>query len=130
MGDASEIWIALAWQWHLLVADVIGATAIILGYKLFSQIPIKITNEGTIKIPTFGEAKLKVAPGIFFALLGTAMIYASVNRSLHLERTVRPDDVAAQTVSPNATKMQPHFTYDCRPGRALADNTTSRRDPN
>lgn len=42
------------------------------------------TNDGTIKMPKLGEAKLKAAPGIFFALLGTVIVYFSIDRTIDI----------------------------------------------
>jgi hypothetical protein len=70
---------------HLMIGSVIGLICIYFGYKLFSQIPVNLTNDGHFKMPKVGEAKLKVAPGIFFAVLGAAIVYFSIDRSINLK---------------------------------------------
>jgi hypothetical protein len=69
---------------QLLVVSCIGFACIYFGYRLFAQIPIETTNEGHVKMPKLGEVKLKVAPGIFFALLGAAIILYSLVQSTEI----------------------------------------------
>ena len=64
-----------------VIALAVGFLCIYFGYRLFAQIPVKTTNEGQIKMPKFGEVKLKAAPGIFFAALGTLIVVWSMTNS-------------------------------------------------
>jgi hypothetical protein len=86
---------------QLVLASIIGFSCIYLGYRLFAQIPISATNDGHFKMPKLGEVKLKAAPGVFFAVLGAAIVYFSVNRSIDISR----EQVAAKptTASSSAT---------------------------
>lgn len=43
------------------------------------------TNDGQFKMPKIGEVKLKVAPGIFFAVLGAAIIYFSTSHPIAIK---------------------------------------------
>lgn len=76
---------------QLTLGALIGCLCIYFGYKLFSQLPVNVTNDGHFKMPKFGEAKFKVAPGIFFALFGTAIVLVSINRSISITTGAKPD---------------------------------------
>jgi hypothetical protein len=66
---------------------LVGFACIFLGYKPFSQIPVTVTNDGRVKTPRFGEVQLKVAPGIFFAVLGTVIVVVSVTTRFDVDVT-------------------------------------------
>ena len=72
---------------QLTLGSLIGLICIYFGYKLFAQIPVNVTNDGHFKMPQIGEAKLKVAPGIFFAILGAAIVYFSIDRPISINST-------------------------------------------
>lgn len=91
---------------HLLLLTLgalIGCLCIYFGYKLFSQIPVNLTNDGHFKMPNLAEAKLKVAPGIFFAVLGAAIVYFSVSRSVNI-RTVGAEGVVFSNTTIDSSK--------------------------
>ena len=69
---------------QLTLVSFIGFACIYFGYRLFSQIPVTFTNDGHVKMPNLGEMKLKVAPGIFFAIIGAVIIFISVNKSISI----------------------------------------------
>lgn len=70
---------------QLILGSLIGFLCIYFGYRLFAQIPVNLTNDGQFKMPKIGEVKLKVAPGIFFAVLGAAIIYFSTSHPIAIK---------------------------------------------
>src|SRR5271165_6623417 len=84
-------YIALLRVGQLMLVSIFGFGCIYLGYKLFSQIPIKVTNEGQFKIPSIGEAKLKIAPGVFFAVVGAVVLYSSIDRNISITNQLISD---------------------------------------
>ena len=78
-------YIALLRVLQLTLGSLIGFSCIYFGYKLFSQIPFTVTNDGSFKMPKIGEVKLKAAPGLFFAVLGAAIVYFSIDRSIQIQ---------------------------------------------
>jgi len=62
-----------------------GFGCIFFGYKLFVIALTKSDTGGHFKIPGLGEVKLKAAPGVFFALLGAIIIYATVTHPIQVE---------------------------------------------
>ena len=93
---------------QLLLGSIIGLVCIYLGYKLFAQIPVKVTNDGHFKMPKIGEVKLKVAPGIFFAILGAAIVYFSIDRSISISSSVAVD--GDKTTAPSGSSKK-DFKY-------------------
>jgi hypothetical protein len=79
--------IAILRMVQLIIGVLAGFGCLYLGYRLFSQASTG-TNSGSFKIPGFGNVNLKAAPGIFFALIGAVIIYASVARTM----TITDDD--------------------------------------
>jgi hypothetical protein len=69
---------------QLTIVSFLGFACIYLGCRLFAEIPISQTNDGHFKMPTFGEIKLRAAPGIFFALFGAAIMYFSVEKAIEI----------------------------------------------
>lgn len=56
-----------------------GIMSIYFGYRLFLQVPSAKTGDGTFKFPKFGEIALThVAPGVFFAFFGAAVLVMSL----------------------------------------------------
>ena len=84
---------------QLMLGSVIGLLCIYFGYRLFAQIPVNVTNDGQFKMPNVGEAKLKVAPGIFFAILGTAIVYFSLDRSISIRYAPSVDNPGSPSAS-------------------------------
>lgn len=97
---------------QLLLGSIFGLVCIYLGYKLFAQIPVTVTNDGHFKMPKLGEVKLKVAPGIFFAILGTAIIYFSLDRSISFSSGGGPVSGASAEAKSTPAASSPAFTYD------------------
>ncbi|MEH2521580.1 hypothetical protein V1279_007153 [Bradyrhizobium sp. AZCC 1610] len=94
---------------QLTLGTLIGCLCIYFGYRLFAQIPVTVTNDGQFKMPKIGEAKLKVAPGIFFAILGTAVVYYSINRSIELKISPTATNVAHAGICLN------EIDFKCKP---------------
>lgn len=44
-------------------------------------------------MPKLGEVKLKFAPGIFFAILGAAIIYFSLERPIQISESINTSDL-------------------------------------
>jgi hypothetical protein len=66
-----------------IVAVVIGGVAIFLGYRLFLRTPLRNTSSGDFKLPLNTRVVLtRVGPGVFFALFGTAIVWASFYRQI------------------------------------------------
>jgi hypothetical protein len=84
-----ESYVAFARLGQLTIGVLAGIISIYFGYRLFMQIPVNIINEGKITFPTIMDVKLKVAPGIFFAVLGALIIYVCVARKLDLSDVSR-----------------------------------------
>jgi hypothetical protein len=111
---------------QLTLGSLIGCLCIYFGYKLFSQIPVNVTNDGHFKMPKLGEAKLKVAPGIFFAILGAAIVYFSIDRSISIKAnepgsgtsTVEYSKVSPSAPPPIALEYVPggKIEYNCQSG--------------
>lgn len=122
---------------QLMLGSMIGCLCIYFGYKLFSQIPVNVTNDGQFKMPKIGEAKLKVAPGIFFAILGTAIVYFSIERLINIKAAPTVSNArgieysndlfgpkgAVSRIFPPQTEREvsdrrppPGIEYDCRSG--------------
>jgi hypothetical protein len=103
---------------QLCLGSLIGFGAIYFGYRLFSQIPVTVTNDGHFKMPKIGEAKLKVAPGIFFAIVGCVIIYFSINRSIEIQADDRAINEPADFASAPKEGVLPRartFKYACLP---------------
>ena len=79
-APAHDFVIVLMQMIMLGIAMMIGFASIYLGYRLFAQIPVETTNDGHFKMPRIAEVKLKVAPGIFFAVFGTLIIIYVLSR--------------------------------------------------
>ncbi len=84
--------INLLLQWRAIerfASVVIGALAIYLGYKLFMNLPEKReAPDGEMKLMLPGDISVyasRVAPGVFFALFGTAMVFMSFVSPLKLD---------------------------------------------
>ena len=75
-----------------LAAVIIGFLTIWLGYRLFVKATIAPTGQVAGE---FGEVKLtfsNAAPGTFFVLLGAAIIFLAISRSISVETTTRRDN--------------------------------------
>jgi hypothetical protein len=92
---------------QLMLGSLIGLASIYFGYKLFAQIPVKVTNDGSFKMPNVGEVKLKVAPGIFFAALGTAIVYFSLSPSVSIKSGLTEQFSPSTSGSLNKTEALP-----------------------
>lgn len=100
---------------QLILGSIIGLLCIYFGYRLFSQIPVNLTNDGHFKMPKLGEVKLKVAPGIFFALLGTAIVYFTIDRSITIQAaTPRNPSEGARSSFDFSNSPIPPFRYSCQ----------------
>jgi hypothetical protein len=100
---------------QLTLGALIGCLCIYFGYKLFSQIPVNVTNDGHFKIPKFAEVKLKAAPGVCFALLGTVIVFFCINRKMDLEIKTGGTSPAKEAQAPNAP-AQSSKSYTCNLG--------------
>jgi hypothetical protein len=69
---------------HLILSSLLGFGCIYLGYRLFHQIPSRITNDGKFRFPGIGEISFKAAPGIFFAAFGAFIMYCSLSRTISI----------------------------------------------
>jgi hypothetical protein len=77
---------------------------------------------GISKMPKIGEVKLKVAPGIFFAILGAAIVYFSTDRSISFSSGVSSagDAVSSASAKENSfgyqrTSPGSYFGYSQQP---------------
>jgi hypothetical protein len=95
---------------QLLLGSIIGLVCIYLGYKLFAQIPVTVTNDGHFKMPKIGEVKLKVAPGVFFAILGAAIVYFSIDRPITIS-----SDTSSTGGADSASAKAKSFGYETTP---------------
>jgi hypothetical protein len=76
--------VALVRMAQMTLGILAGFCCLYFGYRLFFQ-AIAGTNSGSFRIPGVGSVNLKVAPGIFFALIGATIIYVSLARPLSLD---------------------------------------------
>lgn len=118
--DPTNLNLVLQWRAIERFADVvIGAMAIYLGYKLFMNLPEKReTQDGEMKLLLPGNISVyasRVAPGIFFALFGTAMVLMSFVSPLKLDGgslvlTPAPPKTQDQT-DENPQTIRTSFSY-------------------
>jgi hypothetical protein len=64
-----------------------GILSIYLGYLLFQIASLKSESAGTFKSAVFEFTVSKVGPGVFFALFGAYILYASVSHAVMTETT-------------------------------------------
>ncbi|MEO6741576.1 MAG: hypothetical protein ABIP20_15115 [Chthoniobacteraceae bacterium] len=77
-----------------LIGIIIGGLLAWLGYRLFLDVPVKGDSSGNFKLAGGSEIKLtRIAPGIFFSLFGTAIVFVSFLKPVNLTQTQQ--DVAA-----------------------------------
>jgi hypothetical protein len=118
--DPTDLNLVLQWRAIERFADVvIGAMAIYLGYKLFINLPEKReTQDGEMKLLLPGNISVyasRVAPGVFFALFGTAMVLMSFVSPLKLDGgslvlAPSPDQPRDQTEEDHRT-IKTSFSY-------------------
>jgi hypothetical protein len=103
---------------QLCLGSVIGFGCIYLGYKLFSQIPVRVTNDGYFKMPKLWDVKLKVAPGVFFAILGAAIVYFSIDRQVGVNSVSTHNGNATIPTIPGASSdVSNSFSFSNSPRR-------------
>jgi hypothetical protein len=59
-----------------------GVLSIWLGYKLFSIAEIKADSNASFKSSAITISMTKIAPGVFFALFGAYVLYASITTKI------------------------------------------------
>jgi hypothetical protein len=70
------------------LAIAIGGLAIVLGYRLFQQIPVKQGSSGEFKLPfDLSIGLTRVGPGAFFALFGAAVVGYSLHGAIQTHDT-------------------------------------------
>jgi hypothetical protein len=131
MKERMAEYVALVRISQLFVASILVFCCIYMGYRLFAQIPINITDEGKFKMPKIDEVSLKVAPGIFFAVLGAAIIVFSIEKSIEVSsrsgfQQAKVSNVQTNTASPlfeqfNQDSESPpaRFDYSQSQGKAF-----------
>lgn len=79
-----------------LVGILIGGLLAWLGYRLFLDVKAKADSAGNFTFPGGSAIKLtRIAPGIFFSLFGTAIVFMSFLKPVSLNQA--KEDVAAVT---------------------------------
>ena len=108
-----------------LIALLIGACAIYLGYRLFSSMrELKSDGEGKVELP--GGVSIyvsRVGPGVFFALFGTAIVAFSVLSPAEIRTaSSRNADVpASETSASYLGDSGDAPMFDAERGRTLRD---------
>ena len=68
-----------------ILAVAIGGLSIVLGYRLFLQVPIRADSSGEFKLPwNISLGLTRVGPGAFFALFGAAVVGYSLHGSVRV----------------------------------------------
>lgn len=86
-----------------LLSVVIGGLCIYLGYRLFAA--VKATGEGDAQVKLPGDVTVmvsRVAPGVFFALFGAAVVAVALSRAVSTSEVTR---AAAGGVSEHTTTV-------------------------
>lgn len=138
--DALDPNIAFLWRAIERFANVlIGALAIYLGYKLFMNLPERRENhEGELKLMLPGDISVyasRVAPGVFFALFGTAVVLMSFVSSMELHSGVQAKGAAVKQGAGQPEVMavtaeaatQPATIYSYVSGEADVDRISTDR---
>jgi len=68
---------------RIFAVGIAGVT-IYFGFKLFTLLPTQSDNSGKISLPGFKVVLSKVGPGIFFAALGSLILYQSFTSPIQL----------------------------------------------
>ena len=91
-----------------MLALIIGAFLIYLGYRLFVDVP-KITEQssGNIILPGFEVTLTYVGPGVFFALFGAVVLWLSIRTQLQFSS----QDTPVSSVPSDETPRTVVFTY-------------------
>lgn len=79
-----------------LIAVLLGGVAIVLGYRLFMNVPQATESSAEVDLP--GRIKIiltRIGPGVFFALFGAGIIWASYHYQVTMSsKEIR--EIAAQ----------------------------------
>lgn len=108
-----------------LIGIVIGGLLAWLGYRLFLDVPVKGDSAGNFKIAGGTEIKLtRIAPGIFFSLFGTAIVFVSFLKPVNLTQTQQDvAAVAAMKTMASAGQSAPASSFSgAAPGSVIAPN--------
>lgn len=113
-----------------LIGMLLGGLAIVLGYRLFMNIPQ--STESSAEAHISGKLKIiltRIGPGVFFALFGAGIIWSSYNYSVtaagkreHLP--IANPDSAIQNTVPHQNE---NFSYNGM-GNALAIESDAYQD--
>lgn len=73
-----------------ILAVAIGGVSIVLGYRLFSAVPVQQDSSGTLKLPwNISVGLTRVGPGVFFALFGAAVVGYSLHGAIRVTDRVQ-----------------------------------------
>lgn len=91
-----------------LIAVLLGGVAIVLGYRLFMNVPQ--STESSAEADISGKVKIiltRIGPGVFFALFGAGIVWASYHYQVTtaagqdmqtmMADTLKPDDTLRRT---------------------------------
>ena len=67
-----------------IVAVLLGGMAIYLGYRLFFHLPFTQDNSGELQFPGVKVVLSRVGPGVFFAVLGSVVLYYSLTNEVRI----------------------------------------------
>jgi hypothetical protein len=93
--------LALLRAMERLIAILLGGVAIVLGYRLFMNVPQSTESSAEADIP--GKIKIiltRIGPGVFFALFGAGIVWASY----HYQVTVAAKEDMAAMVKADSLK--------------------------
>lgn len=84
-----------------LLAVVIAGMAIYLGYRLFFHVPYRRDDRGELELPGVKIVLSRVGPGVFFAALGSIVLYYS----LTVQVSLGPDRSLLAVPTPGAGEV-------------------------
>jgi hypothetical protein len=94
-----------------LLGILIGGMLAWFGYKLFLDVPVKADSSGSFKIPGGTEIKLtRIAPGVFFSLFGTVIVFVSFFQSVQLNPAQHVSSATPQADLVQASALPPRYS--------------------
>jgi hypothetical protein len=99
-----------------ILAVAIGGLSIVLGYRLFIQLPDQKDSAGKITLPGDISVYLsRVGPGVFFSLFGAAIVVMSLQNGLSVNRK------SSENATPAATQRVAEASYSYLTGDRKPD---------
>ena len=104
-----------------------GALCVVLGYRLFINLPDKTDSSGKVVLPGGVSIWLsRVGPGIFFALFGAAIVAYSFASAVRVTNEQGAAPSQASSDAPGATLAMRRQEIAAMSARAAKSDTTER----